>query len=266
MRLLAFLFLLSGLATAQVDIVFDLDWTLVYSVDEELASEARTIRVEGKYYRLADGAEDVIAALHSSPDFRVSFFSGGEKARNHKLLKQIFLPNSNKSLYEVAHKILSKEDLAVHSTDPDAAFTQRYKKDLRLVNEDLGKVVLIDDLKEFTPAGQKKNLFWLGKTYVYAEDFASASYGAYSPPSELAWLHERKKLYWTYDALEKASLRAKEVGGSFVDNLRATIKESPPYWPTMKNIKRAEIAAGKLAKGLAHGAKSPISCASLFLP
>ncbi len=202
-----FLVLISlSFAQAQVDIVFDLDWTLVYSVGDEMSNDARTLLVDGKYYRLADGAEEVIAALEKSPDFRVSFFSGGEKSRNHKLLKKIFLPDSNKSLYEIAHKILSKEDLMVNSAPiPEASFTERYKKDLRLVNEDLERVVLIDDLKDFTPTGQKKNLFWLGKTYVYADEFASASYGSYSPSSEAAWFHERKKLFWTYDALEKAS-------------------------------------------------------------
>lgn len=235
-----------------------------------MKSTPRVVEVEGKFYRIADGVEELMAEIYQNPHMRFSFFSGGNKSRNTKLLKEIFLPNTNISLYEVAHKVLSFKDLKTVSTDTDLAFTQRYKKDLTLINNDLSSVVLIDDLKEFTPPGQKRNIFWLGKTYQYSPDFASASYGAYAPKSELAWLHERNKMFWTRDSLMEAYKNHRATGAGFVDELRSIVQKRLPHFPSMNMIRRADVSAFELEKKFKLNRKgtamSALTCGSYFHP
>lgn len=117
--LILFTFISTSSYARYIDIVFDIDWTLVYPVNDlsEITNTSRLYHLNGEYYRLADGAEEIIDDLIKNKNVRISFFSGGLEKRNIDLLKSIMLPNSNKSLYEISHKVLSKKDLSVVSDD-----------------------------------------------------------------------------------------------------------------------------------------------------
>lgn len=219
--LILFTFISTSSYARYIDIVFDIDWTLVYPVNDlsEITNTSRLYHVNGEYYRLADGAEEIIDDLIKNKNVRISFFSGGLEKRNIDLLKSIMLPNSNKSLYEISHKVLSKKDLSVVSDDHNLKFFQRYKKDLRLVNNDLKNVVLIDDLKEFTLAGQGKNVMWLEETFEFTEKFKQGYSSKFYPANKLLWAKERSKLFWIFDQLDYAIKKSTAEGTSFVDEV-----------------------------------------------
>lgn len=205
--LITFLIIFSANSFARyIDIVFDIDWTLVYPVNDisKIEDTSRLFHVNGEYYRLADGAEEIIDDLLKNKNVRISFFSGGVESRNVNLLKSINLPNSNKSLYEISHKVLSKKDLSVVSTNQELKFFERYKKDMRLVSKDLDNIVLLDDLKKFTPKAQRSNILWMGDTYEFTDKFNKKLGGQFYPSSKLLWGNERNKLFWAFDQLDHA--------------------------------------------------------------
>ncbi len=263
-----FLFFVISAAQAQIDIVFDIDWTLVYQVDESMKNRPRVYSAQGEYYRLSDGAEEVIASLSQDPRFRVSFFSGGGHARNKELLKQIKLPLKNKTAFDVAYKVLSKEDLAIVSRDKSLRFSERYKKDLTLVNKDLNKVILVDDLKHFTPSGQEDNVLWVGETYKYQEFYRKLPPSKHNPSSELAWLNERYKMYWVYSAIEEAADLSKKTNSSFKDVLNRVLENKQPQRPRLKIIREAMDAMTRLSDQHNKGLKLPfstINCEASFI-
>jgi hypothetical protein len=187
-----------------IDVVFDLDWTLVYPLSERPQMMEEILEVEGKYYRLTDWSKEVLLQLHRKPDVRVSFFSGGESSRNLELLKKIRL-NDELSALDIAYKVLSKNDLTTVNEDPSLAFTQRFKKDLTLINADLSRVVLVDDSREFVLPDQKKNQLWLGETYNFyaTQDELPKLPRQYDPPDPARWGRERKKMLSVYGALDE---------------------------------------------------------------
>lgn len=261
------LFLVISFAYAQVDIVFDIDWTIVYHVDEKFANDPRTYFVDGKYYRLADGAEEIVSEIIKHPDMRVSFFSGGGIERNRKLLEQIIIPGTDKSFYDFAYKVLSKEELLNISNNPELPFSQRYKKDLSLINTNLENIVILDDLADFTPKSQSRNLLWMGETYNFYHSWDNVGFSKFSPPSELAWLHERQKLFWSYDLIMEAYEKSTKEGSSFIKKLNELVVKRRPYQPSLKSIQKVEILKGKLQnKYFSSTAQSYKSCSSLFLP
>lgn len=242
-----FIFFVISAAQAQIDIVFDIDWTLVYPVDETMKNDPRVYLAQGEYYRVSDGAEEVIASLSQDPRFRVSFFSGGDRLRNEELLKKIALPLDSKTAFDVAYKVLSKKDLAVVSTDKKLRFSERFKKDLTLVNKDLNQVVLVDDLKNFTPSGQEDNLLWIGKTYTYQEKFKKLPPSKYVPISELSWLSERYKMYWVYSAIDEAAALSEKADSSFKDELNRLLENKQPQRPRLRVIREALDVMTRLA-------------------
>tara|TARA_Y100001936_G_C16090169_1_gene685406 strand:- start:2011 stop:2826 length:816 start_codon:yes stop_codon:yes gene_type:complete len=264
-----FIFFVISAAQAQIDIVFDIDWTLVYPVDETMKNEARVYLVQGEYYRVSDGAVEVIASLFKDPRFRVSFFSGGDKLRNEELLKQIILPLKDKTALDVAYKVLSREDLSVVSTDENLGFSERFKKDLTIVNKDLNQVVLVDDLKNFTPSGQEDNLLWVGKTYTYQDKFKKLPLSKYIPDSELSWLNERYKFFWVYSSIEEAASLSIKTGSSFKNVLNKVLEKKQPQRPSNKIIREALDVIVKLSNQY-EGAKiklpvSFINCEASFI-
>lgn len=200
---------------AQVDVVFDIDWTLVSQVDGLDSANSRTYKSLGDYYRLTDGAQEIIEDLIEDKKVRVSFYSGGSEARNLDLLSQIKLSNGE-SLLDVSYKVLSKKHLIEVSSDPDLRFSERLKKDLTLVNENLNNVVLIDDIKHFTPLNQRKNVIWTGKTFTFQGIFTKVD-GDHFASSEFSWLRDRYKLYSSHSKIKDA-LKLYELGDiSFLD-------------------------------------------------
>lgn len=203
--LLFFVFQLTWAASPPpIDIVSDIDWTLVSIVSEEMADTPNVFKIENEYYRLSDWGEQFFEALAKEPFVRLSFYSGGSKARNEELLKKIKLPQLNKTLYDIAYKILNYEDLIKISEDKNLSFSDRFKKDLRLINSDLSQVVLIDDNAGFAMPGQEKNMIWLGKTYNYYENFQDIkTVDEYTPPNLSEWFRDRNKLVGAYEKIHE---------------------------------------------------------------
>lgn len=251
---------------AQIDIVFDMDWTLFYALPESSPVSDRVYQVGNERYRLADGAEEIIEKWYRHPDFRVSFYSGGSYERNKALLQQVFLPDSDISLFQVAHQIKSNEDLVRLSSNEKLHFWERFKKDLALINPDLDNIVIIEDLQKFVLKEQENNVYWLGKTFDFAETYNSVAYGKHSPVSELEWLYERRKLFTAYHFIDEAyevSVRRKT---SFILELNKLIKEHRPEVVSLKKLATAELVGQKLvgSKVPKHWAKSQLSCSAMF--
>lgn len=183
-----------------LDVVFDLDWTLIGEVKSTTDIPATEILIhEQDRYRLLPGARELIRSLLAEGRVRISFFSGGPRERNEAVLKQVMVDGV--SLYDLAYKVLSRTDLTDRSAEveSDARFSERYKKDLRLVNTDLTKVIMIDDNDLFAvDENQRRNFIWLGETFENLEQY---SHGAtltmapkYRPKNYSAWLGSRLKL------------------------------------------------------------------------
>ena len=148
-----------------IDIVFDLDWTLVYS-EKNVSNEVSAIDIgDGYKYVLSDNALEIIKKLYRTPGVRISFYSGASKDRNIKLLENIlFDPNTGENLRDIAYKVLSFDDLV--EVDPRATkFAQHYKKDLSKISNNLDNIILIDDSKDFVLPDQTKNQLRLAPTY-----------------------------------------------------------------------------------------------------
>lgn len=177
-------------------IVFDLDWTLVYPLEKApLNPGPMDVVVEGKWYRIADGAGELLESLSLQPNLQLHFFSGGKKSRNLELLKKIQTP-SGKSALELATKTLHFDDLT--DVNPKAEkFSDRWKKDLRKIDSDLDRVLLVDDIENFSLPGQEKQVLWTGKTYNFYDHFSSVpklNREEWDPPNQQEWLREREKL------------------------------------------------------------------------
>lgn len=144
-------------SSPRADIVLDLDGTLVDTLPTQ---QTGSFFAEGKWYRLRNFVPEFIDQLRKIPGIRISFFSGGNRDRNDVVLRQIVLADG-KTAQEIAYRSLSFSDLTSISTDSSLRFFHRYKKDLRKVNPDLQKVIIIDDLREFSLPGQERNMLWL---------------------------------------------------------------------------------------------------------
>jgi hypothetical protein len=216
--LLLLIFLISFSALSQVDVVIDIDWTLVSQVDSYDSNNSRVYKSLGDYYRLTDGASEIIEDLIENESVRISFYSGGSEARNLDLLDQIKLSNG-KSLLESSYKVLSRKHLLEVSRGPDLKFAERYKKDLTLINNDLKSIILIDDIKNFTPPNQRKNVLWVGKTFVFQDTFSQVNAEHYAK-TEIAWLRDRYKLYSSHSKITNALEMMKIKDISFVDAVK----------------------------------------------
>ncbi len=192
-----------------IDVVFDLDWTLVYPLENShSANTAKVIWAQGKPYRITEWTSEVLGELSKKRDLRISFFSGGDKIRNIELLKQIILPNQ-KSAFDIAYKTLHEEDLIEINSDESLAFTSRFKKSLTKINPDLDRIILVDDSIGFTPPEQRRNQLWLGETYDFYEDSNDipAIKREHDPPTIQHWKNERNKLLSVYNEVEKVYLK-----------------------------------------------------------
>lgn len=153
-----------------IDVVFDVDWTLVLSLQEKPTdlTEPNVFEFEGKYYRFADHASEVIEVLLSDPRIRISFFSGGDRNRVEHTLKQLRLRNGL-SAFEIAFQILCNESLTAISRLENLKFWERNKKDLLKVLRrlNLGRAFLVEDIRNFAINGQERNTLWLGRIYRY---------------------------------------------------------------------------------------------------
>lgn len=219
-------FLLSNLVYSQelkdnfIHVVYDLDWTLINQGPNTATPSRNLISVLNEKYFVSEGAQDVLTAQSKNPRIKISFYSGGERARNIEALKKIKLTDgSGRSLYDIAFKILSKDDL--HRTDaPESAkFAERFKKDLTLITSNMDNVVLVDDLAIFSL--QKGKLLHLGRTYTIFEKYSEAE-RAYTlnpqdkfiPSNRPAWTLDRYKIPAVHGIIDEA-INQTEKGVTF---------------------------------------------------
>ncbi|KHD89569.1 MAG: hypothetical protein OM95_03030 [Bdellovibrio sp. ArHS] len=208
-------------AQQPIDIVFDIDWTTFYTVHPENKNElsAKNLEVEGKFYRPTDYLPEVIEfLLKNHSEVRISFFSGGTKARNIALLNKVTL-SDGRSLLDISHRILSFEDLTRVSHNETLKFSEQYKKVLSegLPDWNPQRTLLIDDQPEFA---QKplKSVSSLGH-YNFQESFdAGRSTEKFFPASYEQWQQERRKaLVWLAiieNALAESSRSGKDFAGT----------------------------------------------------
>lgn len=211
-----------------IDIIFDLDWTLVKQVDALGEDPSKFIQVHDEFYRIGDGTRELLEFLFSKKNIRVSFFSGGKYDRNSSLLKKVHTRFG--SAFDNAYKVLSYTDLTEVSTDKTLPFSERFKKDISLVNMDLSRVLLVDDDKRFLlNKVQTRNFLWLGETYKHYETFPSVPINddVYVPKTKSKWEYDRRKLYMVKDLLE-------EVLGS-EDNFLDSVENISSKWNFEKN-------------------------------
>ncbi|MCR9206485.1 MAG: hypothetical protein NXH75_18020, partial [Halobacteriovoraceae bacterium] len=122
----------------------------------------RLFKVDGHHYLLKEGMKELIE-LAVERGISISFFSGGKKERNVALLKKIRL-ESGESLFSLSKKILSFQDLTEVSTDINLHFSERYKKDIKKVHENLDEVILLEDIPHFGKGQSLRQTAWLGET------------------------------------------------------------------------------------------------------
>ncbi|MFT6070306.1 MAG: hypothetical protein ACJAT2_002803 [Bacteriovoracaceae bacterium] len=224
--------------TDVIDIVFDLDWTLISKVDPSLKGRKGIIEIGEELYRVHDWARELVTALVLDPKYRVSFFSGGPSQRNIKVLEAItIVDGSERSFLEVSHKALHREDLLL--VDPPAdldnpAPADRWKKDLTKINEDLKKIVMFeDDYRHALNPKQRQNILWMGMSFYHIdskkelrEAQRSLSDDSFVPPSIQKWQLQRNKLAISFGVLEQAMEDKKNSSLSLSELVQKRLKQS----------------------------------------
>lgn len=194
----------------RLNVVFDLDWTLLNSTTEAMvqADSKDTFAFEGKWYRIAHGTAESIIKLHQQ-GFEISIYSGGTADRNdfaaELIIKQIHALGVSDFKFK---QVLDLSDLLVVSEDPNARFSDRYKKELSRFF-DITRTLIVDDMMTFAVKGQEKNMVWLGKTYLdrprfdllSLEDPAGKSYSA---PNLEEWIRDYNKIKIAVENIIKA--------------------------------------------------------------
>jgi hypothetical protein len=220
---------------APIDVVFDVDWTLVSGVDPGTPVGGAVVEFEGQKYRIGDGVAEALNLLRSRPHARISFFSGGKKARNEAILRKIVLdPKRGTTALDVAYRNLAFEDLhdlgGASGSGARVRFAERYRKDLTPFFPDLSRTILVDDVASFAFAGQEANLLWLGTTYAWfaswADVLAARKAGSvdprYLPPTREAWLADLARIpvsVLTIDAAISAELAEPGSSEPFVSRV-----------------------------------------------
>ena len=203
------LFLFTPAWAYPVDVILDIDRTLAYFIqpsDPRPTTGTVITLPDGDVYRLSDDAEKFIYTLKKDPRIRLSFYSGARRIRNLALLERILLPDGSNAK-DTAYKILSSNNLTptLQTWNPLATFGQRWKKDLAEVNPDLKDLILLDDMADFAPDSQSRNVFWLQQVYDYFETFPyNKEKGRRIPPTKRDWALERKKLSWAMGKIQSA--------------------------------------------------------------
>lgn len=206
-------------------VVFDIDWTIISEIKEgRKVPSKRVIEVDGHRYFVAEGLEEFIQSILDKKDVKISFFSGGELVRNEELLSKIKLKDQ-RSLKEIAYKVLSFEDLIVMDAPEGAPFAERYKKDLTKVSSDLDQLIMFDDTYNFsleTKVQQSNHVFFIGSTLEYFESFKDAKglTGKFIPRSYEQWLLSNKKLYILNVAFNEAYMESKSGNITFSEAMK----------------------------------------------
>jgi len=188
-------------------VVFDLDGTLLYTVDDSYEGRDGVYRFKDEYYKTAFGSAETIQYLLDQENVKISFFSGGSKERNLSILKKIKL-DSGLSLLDIAYKVFHQQDLSSEKT-----------KDLLKVSRDLDHVVLVDDQLSHIHVGQSQNMFHIESAYWYFENFESVMEErlrfpdkTYLAPNLSEFKREKKKFQWILGILSTAISKESDEG------------------------------------------------------
>jgi hypothetical protein len=162
----------SGQRTRHV--VFDLDHTIISPHPQG------PVVFQNERYALRPGTEEMLGWLATQPDVQVSFMSAGTTARNESVLRQIRarLPIGEiRSARDISFRVLSKPDMTprpgltpAQIADPHLPISQRFMKDLRKIDPDIRRVLLVDDNVRFLKDWQGHTNH-LGKTYEFHFNF-----------------------------------------------------------------------------------------------
>ncbi len=189
------------------NIVFDLDWTLIYSTRDNKEGVADVIFSPTESYKFADGAAEMTEALLRVPGVKISFFSGGPAERNEKILKNLILP-SGRSAYDIAYQIRSYDDLERRPGIPESShFTKRFRKNPKNIDANSENTIIVEDSPQFIDPHQQGNVLWIGNPYEYVdrpELINDPEYRAkfqFLPKDVEDWKRERSKIIWAYGAL-----------------------------------------------------------------
>lgn len=238
------------LAGIPVDVVFDIDLTIVTLVNDgpggdfladPLDPGKNIIPIQFEYegavhterYRLFEGVTELIERLRKDPRVRVSFFSGGTEARNEALLRKIHLPDGS-SLWDVASgRVLGRTSMTPTGVKPSARVRDRVKKDLRKVNQNIEDVIIVDDIKEFVPESQRGNLLWIGEDFPFPDRMRGESPPSAVDPDLLA--REKHKFGWIGQKLDFALEQRFTKGIPLSETIRA-ISETPFTAPAIIGV------------------------------
>jgi hypothetical protein len=199
---------------AAIDIVFDLDDTLIRWVRPDEVKSGTLIPAisQGKPYqfRVLDGAPEILESLSRIPGVRISFFSLGERSRNETVLSQMKLPGG-RTARDIAYRVLSLEDATQVKGEAH--------KDLRLVNPDLERVLIVDDQKNAPIPGQERNVLWLGgkPEHFYASLNDKPQIGAtWKPASPETFVEYRNRLAYARGLIDRVLTESKRSGSASV--------------------------------------------------
>lgn len=209
----------------KVHVILDIDWTSTYSIykNESGFFDSKAFQIGSETYRVTDHLGEVLSALITKhPDVSVSFFSGGERNRNEKILTKIILPDG-RTAADIAHFVFSRSDLTAVSQDPTLGFENRFKKDIqRLIPEiDPQLTILIDDKPGFA-VPPIQSVSSLGRTSFQTEFFPDRAGDEFSPRSAQMWWVERNKALVWLGALDFALEENRKTPGSFADQMVQT--------------------------------------------
>jgi len=190
------------------DIIFDLDWTALYSLPASLHyTGERYLNYGGESYRIVDWFEEAIQSLLEIPGVRISIFTGGSRERSEYILQQIILPDGSR-LADRIHLSLAYHDMALEINPKGDKFFDKHKKDLSRFFNDLKNTIIVDD-QISVPQSQRKNLLWLQETYNFYVDYKGHAEFPYDPPSLLDFNAERNKIVWTFNLLKQSLNQSK---------------------------------------------------------
>lgn len=212
---LLFLISFSAIAGVPVDIVFDIDLTIVANIPasgkDPLADARDPLRgtvdirfpkdgaVATERYRVFEGVRELMEKLRADPRVRVSFFSGGTEARNEALLRSIKLADGS-SLWDLAGgRVHGRSSMTATGKGSMFRIRDRFKKDLSRINPDISDVIIVDDIKEFVPPAQSGHVLWIGEDFPFPE-----RHHILTPVTPELLARERDKYRWISSKLELA--------------------------------------------------------------
>ena len=217
-------------------IVFDVANTLVREVPRWLAPKLdvnKQIKITAQKRHDKDDTRDYhFMKMHYveemmteivKADIKISFYSGDQDFLIIPILKALKITDgSNRSFYDLvddpSKDILLREDTV--DTWDDAKKenmkgkwydkTQRWKKDLSKISQNLSQMIYITPIENALIDGQEDNLFYLGYPLYYAKSYADAASNLKAAANEISskpWLEKnypQNKEEWSNDFYKNA--------------------------------------------------------------